>query len=104
MIVVKVELWSAITGNQTELARMTICNTGEVENPRRGDYTCATFKGRDGATLAQNMLRFFRSRDATEARKGVTRTGEVKNHARLQEHVWNLVAKALASMEYGGRA
>lgn len=101
MILVRVELHSAITGNVTELARMSICNTGENTNSRRGDYTTAVFRGRDSVTLTQNMLRFFRSRDEAEATKAITRKGKVQNHARLQEHVWNLVAKALSGMGYG---
>lgn len=100
MLVVRVELWSAITGRRTEIARATICNTGETENPNRGDYTAATFKGRDAAALQNNMERFFRSTDGAEANKGVSHKGSVNNHARLQEHVWNLVAKSLAAMGY----
>lgn len=96
MLVVRVELWSAISGRKTTLALMSIVNRGDSVNPRRGDYDVTTFKGRDEATLAQAMLDFH-----TKARLGAsTRRGEVKNHARLGEHVWNLVAKALAAMSY----
>ena len=46
MIVVRVELWSAITGKKTEIARMHISNTGAGSN-RRCDYTGESFVGRD---------------------------------------------------------
>jgi hypothetical protein len=92
MIVVKVELWSAIDGQKTELARMSIANDGRasVVNRNRGDYIGETFVGRDTEALDKSMR--------TER---VSKRGEVKNHARLQEHVWNLVAKMLSSMGYG---
>ena len=92
MIVVKVELWSAISGSVTELARMVIANDGQSANPRRGDYTGVTYVGRDAEALQKAM------RQGTP----VSKRGAVKNHARLQEHVWNLVAKMLSSMGYGG--
>ena len=87
MIIVKVELWSAITGKHTELARMQIDNIGG--NRTRGDYHVATMRGRDAETLEK----------ATWA-KTYTREGEVRNHARLSDHVWVLVAKALAAVHY----
>lgn len=93
MIVVKVELWSAITHERTELARMVIANDGGTRT--RGDYKVAALRGRDTLTLGRNTLAWV-----TDG-SGATHTGEVKNHARLSEHVWNLVAKALAAMEYG---
>lgn len=90
MIVVKVELWSAITGQRTELARMTICNVGGTH--RRGDYEVATMTGRNQDALHAAMVK-----------RRHTRTGVVKGHARLTEHVWNLVAKGLTAMGYGVR-
>lgn len=90
MIVVRVELWSAITGKVTELARMCIANSGDSANPNFGDYRCMTLKGRSKDQLDKAM------RAGTDQRHV-----EVKHHARLREHVWNLVAKALTGMEYG---
>lgn len=104
MLVIKVELWSAITGQQSEIARMAIWNSGDVENPNRGDYTTATFRGRDSFALARSMDKFFKSRDIDIAYEGVVHKGKVENHARLREHVWNLVAKCLDSMNYGKKA
>jgi hypothetical protein len=88
MIVVRVELHSAINGRVTELARMEIANDGQasVENPNRGDYAVRTLRGR--------------SREQLDKRS-TQRSGFVRNHARLAEHVWNLVAKALKALKYG---
>jgi hypothetical protein len=88
MIVVRVELWSAITGERTEIARAVIDNIGGTE--QLGDYRARSLRGRSRAAL-----------DAAWAGKAVVREGEVRGHPRLREHVWNLVAKALASMGYG---
>ena len=84
MIIVRVELHSAITGETTELARMMIDNIGGSQN--LGDYRARTYRGRN--TEALN-------------RGSVQREGRVLRHARLREHVWNLVGKALSSMGYG---
>ena len=87
MIVVRVELHSAINGRVTELARAHICNIGGTAV--RGDYDVRTLRGRDKAALDENV---------------VQRRAQVIGHARLREHVWNLVAKALVRMGYGERA
>lgn len=84
MIIVRVELHSAITGQVSELARMHISNEGG--SPRRGNYAVQTLRGRDKATLD---------------RGAVQHKGKVLNHARLALHVWHLVAKALAAVGYG---
>lgn len=88
MLVIRVELWSAITGVKTEIARMDICNVGGTKT--RGDYECRTIHGRDKEKL-----------DHSHRNGRHTRKGEVKDHPRLASHVWNLVAKALNNMEYG---
>jgi PDZ domain-containing secreted protein len=95
MIVVKVELWSAITHEKTELARMVIANAGDSKNPRKGNYEFATIRGRSAAGLELGMWSWLRER------KGATKTGQLMQHNRLSEHVWNLVAKALSKMDYG---
>ena len=84
MIVVRVELHSAITGHCTELARMLISNVGGTAT--KGDYKIETLRGRDKKALDL---------------RNVMHTGEVKNHSRLALHVWHLVAKALKSVKYG---
>lgn len=83
MIVVRVELHSAITGKVTEIARMDIANEGG--NQTRGDYGVYVMRGRDKETLAK---------------RAVQRTGKVLNHARDAEHVWSLVHKALHATGY----
>lgn len=84
MIVVKVELHSAITGNVTEIARADICNVGGTKE--LGDYKVRKYWGKRGDQLALRR---------------VDNVGEVNSHARLRLHVWHLVAKALHSMGYG---
>lgn len=86
MLVVKVELWSAIDGRHTELARMHIANDGQSDNANFSDYNVATLRGRDAAAFVVPVYQ---------------RKGRVLHHARLAQHVWNLVAKALTALEYG---
>ncbi|WP_109808404.1 hypothetical protein [Sphingosinithalassobacter portus] len=88
MIVVKVELWSAVTGDVQELARMTIDNVGGTQ--QLGNYRARTMRGRSAEALTRAMLR-----------SDVQREGRVERHPRLREHVWNLVAKSLSGMGYG---
>ena len=87
MIIVRVELLSASTGWTTELARMHICNEGGTAT--RGDYGAYALRGCNTETL-----------DKSWHNESYVHTGKVKNHARLSEHVWNLVGKALHSMGY----
>lgn len=86
MIIVKVELHSAITGRITELARMRIANDGTEANPRKGNYDAVTFRGRDSRAL-----------DAGS----VQRHAHVHDWPRQQLHVWNLVQACLTLMGYG---
>lgn len=91
MIVIRVELWSAVSGQKSELARMVIDNIGGTTN--LGDYRCRTLRGRSEDALDRALL--------TMSSTGTQREGRVLGHARLREHVWNLVAKALIGMAYG---
>jgi hypothetical protein len=86
MIIVRVELHSAITGKVTELARMMIANTG-AGSATRGDYTVETYRGRDSVSLAKRI---------------VQRAGAVTNYPRQAIHVWHLVARALHATKYIG--
>lgn len=87
MIVIKVELLSAVTGETTELARMHISNTGNGDpHHDRYDYHAQVFRGRDKAALD---------------RLSVHKEATIGNWPRSQRHVWNLVAVALRSMGYG---
>lgn len=83
MIVVRVELHSAITGQITEIARMDICNEGGTV--RKGDYGVYAMRGRDRDTLA---------------RRTVQHTGRVVGYPRLAIHVWNLVGAAILACGY----
>lgn len=87
MIVVRVELWSARTGQKSELARMHICNDEEttLQNPRRGSYNGESFVGRSSQDLD---------------RKRVSKSGRVTDFPRHDLHVWNLVARMLKAMGY----
>ena len=84
MIVVRVELHSAITGRVTELARMEIANDG-AGAATHGNYDGVTFKGRDAGALDRRV----------EARLGA-----VENFPRKSTHVWSLVARMLERMNY----
>ena len=87
MLVVRVELHSAITGRVSEIARMNIANTGGGTG-KNGDYRCETLRGRDKAVLD---------------RRQVQREGKVLNYPRVSIHVWHLVARALVAMGYAGK-
>lgn len=84
MIVVRVELWSAISGARTELARMHIANDGSG-TMRRASYLGQTFVGRRTADLD---------------RERVSKQGRVPDWPRNDFHIWNLVARMLEAMGY----
>lgn len=87
MIVVRVELHSAITGKITEIARMGIANIGGTR--QRGHYAAETYRGRSAPDLARRVRQ---------------RNCAVKDYPRLSIHVWHLVARALVGMGYAGTA
>ena len=77
MLVVRVELHSAITRKITEIAQMCISNVGGTT--ARGNYEARTF---------------------IKGSSEVARAGQVYDYPRQSKHVWNLVARALHSMSY----
>jgi hypothetical protein len=83
MIVVRVELHSAIDGSVRELARAHISNAGGTTE--RCDYDVVTLRGR--------------SKEALDKRVG-NRRGKVRDYPRLAIHVWHLVAAALQAIGY----
>lgn len=87
MIIVRVELHSAISGEVSELARAVIDNVGGTTTI--GNYRVRTLKGRSTCDLDKFV---------------VQRAGSVTGHARLREHIWNLVAKALTATGYGAKS
>lgn len=93
MIVVRVELWSAISGEKTELARMVIDNVGGTA--AKGNYRCRTLRGRSSEQLDRSLATL------DVAAGSVTRGAIVRDHLRQKLHVWHLVAKALSGMGYG---
>lgn len=87
MIVVKIELWSAITGKATEIGRMHISNDGTGDQKRR-NYKVEVL--RRGATAT--------TPDGAPAEAApTTRVGEVKAFPSLSYNVWRLVLRALSS-------
>lgn len=96
MIVVKVELHSAITGRVSELARMVIANDGTQDNPRKGNYVFATLRGRSREALEKALAHWVSRTKSNVA----THSGEVKDYPRLALHVWNLVARCLNKAGY----
>ncbi len=85
MIVVRVELWSAVTGERTELARMEIANDGTASRTLR-NYIGRSLRGRSTAAL---------NRRITE------RQDAINSWPSERVHVWNLVAAMLAALGYG---
>lgn len=85
MIIIKVELHSAVTRKITELARMKIYNDGLETNHNFGNYIFQTFKGR--STLQLN-------------KEQIIKHTEVKHWPKNSLHVWNLVCKGLRQMGY----
>lgn len=88
MIVIRVELWSAIDGQKTELARAMIHNVADAG--RVADYAGETYRGRSADALDDAM-----------SRRQVAREAKVTGHRKLDLHVWHLVAKMLIAMGYG---
>ena len=84
MIVVTVELHSAVTRKKSNLSTIIIDNVGGTK--ARGNYRVRAY--RKGYDPYKNPL------------KGVVREGCVEGHARLAEPVNNLVYKALKSLGY----
>ena len=78
MIVVKVELHSAITGEVSEIGRTYIHNTGEGTS-ERGDYSVNVCR--------KGSRNFYNA----------ARRGEVLDYPRLSYNVWRLVSRALRS-------
>lgn len=92
MIVVRVELHSAIDGRVEDLGSVVIWNDGTGDRTT-GNYEAVSL--RRGADVYKSMRRYFRDRTKT-----AVRSGQVTGHKRLNRPVLELVRKALESMEY----
>lgn len=86
MIVVKVELHSAITKQVSELGRMYIANDGSG-TPERGDYSVAVCRK---GSLAPPREFIPNPMGAPAAR-----IGAVKDYPRLSYSPWRLIARAV---------
>lgn len=80
MIIIRVEVHSAKTGEITEIARMKVVNTGTSKSLKLGDYEGYVFRK---PTFSHRV-----------------RKGSVKGHRRQDLPVWNLIGKMLKSMGY----
>lgn len=80
MIVIKIELHSAITHKVTQLGEMHISNDGKSTEANIGHY--------DGRILRKPDF------------KSTTRGAHVHGHRRMALTVWHLVAKMLKEMGY----
>jgi hypothetical protein len=98
MIVVRVELWSAISGKVTDLGTVCIDNTGVSQKGTRGDYRARSY--RKGTWKRFGGYLHPRQAWALVRNTKPSRTGEVTNHPRKSAPIWSLVRKALESMDY----
>ena len=84
MIVVKIELHSAITKRVTLIGKMIICNRGDQPDPKRGNYDVYVGNKKhvdiDACIIKQPQ-----------------RMGEVLDYPRLSYNVWRLIIRALKS-------
>jgi hypothetical protein len=84
MLIIRVELLSAITGQTQELARMYIANDG-AGTAATGNYDGVVVRGRSKEALDQ---------------KAPQKRGRAEGYPRQRLHVWNLVARMLRNMDY----
>lgn len=92
MIVVRIELHSAITGKITEIARAIIYNDerkNPTHNPLRGNYVAFTAPGVTKEHMIPPAIYRRRKHEVF-----------VLNYARKSKHVWHLVARALNTMGF----
>lgn len=88
MLVVKVELHSAITQKITEIGRMVIWNDGTAESAKRGNYDARVLrKPRQDSPYERLPM----------TRAPYTREGRVEDYPRLPYPIWRLVSRALRS-------
>lgn len=79
MLIVRIELWSARTGQRKELGCASICNVGG--SAKRGNYA----------------VEIHRSFNNLKARKKPWRSGEVFTFPRRSLGAWDLLLRALLS-------
>lgn len=84
MLVVKIELWSAITGKTRELGRMYLANDGSSTDTARGSYDVKVCRKGSTGYKGWGSIR-------------TSRSGRVERYPRLSYNVWRLVSRALRS-------
>jgi hypothetical protein len=92
MIVVKVELHSAKTGEVTRLNTVIISNDGKDADCGKKQFNYRTRSFRKGATPE--------AVPGAVMIDGQLRSGKIKKHSRESAPVLNLVLKALKAMKY----
>lgn len=93
MIVVRVELWSAVTKKKTTLAVATICNTKVSQGGKRGDYVVNVAHKRSiDKSNTHNVTAAVQA-----SVNNPLRSGKVEDYPRLAYSVWRLVTRALKS-------
>lgn len=92
MLVVKIELHSAVTGKVSTIGKMIIGNMG-TGTEARGDYRVAVGK----KPTARDKLGGLRWQGLDQIWLHPLREGEVKDYPRLSYNVWRLVIRALLS-------
>lgn len=85
MLVLKLELHSARTGEITEIGRTIIANVGG--STELGDYTCKVARKQPHGSEYSNLTVW----------KKPLRTGTVTGYPRLRYNVWRLVIRSLLS-------
>lgn len=93
MIVVPIQLYSAVTGEIIDLGTMIISNTGEHTDPNYGDYHVRMYKKGDLTRHKGDARRLL-------AYGKTIREARVFNHQRKRLPVQVLVRRALDAMEY----
>lgn len=83
MLVVKIELWSAATGQTSEIGRMYI----------RNDGTGARSKGNYDVKVTRKGSFEYNGWEEIKT----VRTGRVEDYPRLSYNVWRLIARLLKS-------
>ena len=84
MLVLKLELHNANTGEISEIGRTIIANVGGT--PKRGDYIVRVARRLQNGMFGNDDIRL-----------NPARIGEVTNYPRLSYNVWRLVIRALRS-------
>lgn len=96
MIVVRMELHSAVTGQVTELGQLVIANTGTGTRTKGNYEVRQSRKGKPFVKLPEGKIDL--SAYDSEAYTKPVRGGHVQGHPRLTKPVWNLLYKALVAL------